>query len=212
MRSQVRATMIPHYSAGMHFKFEDPDAHPSAPSVAELRHSHHHYTDVSVLRTVYFMTSSPSLPGYVIAPDMTSAKLFVTSPKGLTLSTMKVSNPSIMVATILKVVTATAKNGTTADTSTANGTAPIQIDVVGVSRGRARLTLVFSDGSENQVHYSVLPSLKDQVAAVGTHWAEDAWLPREYVPTLRPPSLPPPRTALFFVYFGLVDPRGHFTY
>lgn len=109
------------------------------------------------------------VPGYVIAPDMTSAKLFVTPPTGgVTLKSIQVSTPSIMTATI------------TAGADTGAGAALIQIDVVGVSRGRARLTLVFSDGSENQVHYSVLPSLKDQVAAVGKHWAEDAWLPRDY--------------------------------
>lgn len=32
----------------------------------------------------------------------------------------------------------------------------------------------------NQVHYSVLPALSAQVAAVGKHWAEDAWLPLEF--------------------------------
>lgn len=52
--------------------------------------------------------------------------------------------------------------------------------VYGKSRGRCRVTLFFSDGSQNQVHYSVLPSFSQQVDAVGTHWAEDAWLPRDY--------------------------------
>lgn len=49
----------------------------------------------------------------------------------------------------------------------------------GLKRGRCRLTLSFSDGSSNQVHYLVLPPLKHQVAAVGAHWADDAWLPRD---------------------------------
>ena len=133
-----------------------------------------------------------AVPGYTIAPDMTSSKLFVTTPKGLTIQSVTVSKSKVMTATIVK------KNNKDNNISSA-GSAPVEIDVAGVSRGRCRLTLTFSDGSVNQVHYSVLPSLAEQVASVGTHWAEDAWLPREYpdpfgrsicTPVHLPPYLP----------------------
>jgi len=105
-----------------------------------------------------------AVPGYVLSPEMSSAKLFVTPPRGVTLSRVIVSDAAVMNATI----------------SATNSEGVAQVDVMGLSRGRARVTLAFSDGSHNQVHYSVLPPLNEQIAAVGTHWAEDAWLPREY--------------------------------
>ena len=42
------------------------------------------------------------------------------------------------------------------------------------------MTVSFTDGSQNQVHYSILPPLNAQIEAVGNNWAHDAWLPREY--------------------------------
>ena len=109
-----------------------------------------------------------AVPGYVLAPDMTTAKLHVTPAAGVTLKSVKVSDPTVMTAKIAP-----------ASDETAAGV--VTIDVSALSkRGRCRLSLTFSDGSVNQVHYSVLPPLKSQVAAVGKHWAEDAWLPLEY--------------------------------
>ena len=61
----------------------------------------------------------------------------------------------------------------------------------GLARGRCRLSLRFSDGSSNEVHYSVLPPLTTQIARVGTHWAEDAWLPLEYPDPFGRVSSPP---------------------
>jgi hypothetical protein len=40
--------------------------------------------------------------------------------------------------------------------------------------------LQFTDNTTAVAHYNVLPPLSAQVAAVGNHWAEDAWLPRDY--------------------------------
>lgn len=106
-----------------------------------------------------------AVPGYVLSPDMTTAKLHVKSPAGVSLKSVKVSDAAVMKATIA------------ADTH-ANGTELIEVH--GLSRGRCRLSLTFSDGSVNAVHYSVLPSLSAQIDAVGKHWANDAWLPLEY--------------------------------
>ena len=62
----------------------------------------------------------------------------------------------------------------------ATGTELTTVSVKGIARGRARLALRFSDGSEMAVHYHVLPPLPQQVAALGHHWAQVAWLPREF--------------------------------
>ena len=108
-----------------------------------------------------------AVPGYVISADMTSAKLIVTLPAGVTLNAVVPSNASLIKATI-------APGG-------ARGTATVAVAALANGgRGRCRLALMFSDGSVNFVHYSVLPSLASQIEAVGKHWAEDAWLPLEY--------------------------------
>ena len=49
-----------------------------------------------------------------------------------------------------------------------------------LSRGHARLSFIFSDGSESVAHFCVLPPLASQVAAFGTHLATVAWLPRDF--------------------------------
>lgn len=48
------------------------------------------------------------------------------------------------------------------------------------SRGRSRVAVRFSDGSEAVGHYYVLPPLDGQLESVGKHWSEVAWLPRDY--------------------------------
>merc|ERR1712166_996723 len=104
-----------------------------------------------------------AVPGFVISPDMDSAKLFVKPPAGATLDQVSVSE-----ASVLQVGTQSQDGNYT------------EVSLKGLSRGRCRLTLLFSDGSKNQVHYLVLPPFDQQIAAVGNHWAHDAWLPRDY--------------------------------
>ena len=41
-----------------------------------------------------------AVPGYVLAPDMRSAKLFVTPPTGVTLKRVDVSDAAVMIATL----------------------------------------------------------------------------------------------------------------
>eukprot|EP01043_Picozoa_sp_COSAG02_P051438 COSAG02_NODE_5412_length_4349_cov_8.741176_5_plen_346_part_00 len=115
-----------------------------------------------------------AVPGYVLSPDMTTAKLHVTPPAGVTLKSVNVSDPTVMAAKIVP-------KATMSTAAAAAGMVTVDVSSAGLSkRGRCRLSLLFSDGSVNQVHYSVLPRLKSQVTAVGRHWAEDAWLPLEY--------------------------------
>ena len=54
------------------------------------------------------------------------------------------------------------------------------IPVKGKARGRARLAVKFSDGTEAVANYHVLPPLHTQIDRVAHHWSEVAWLPRDY--------------------------------
>ena len=54
------------------------------------------------------------------------------------------------------------------------------VPLVPLRRGRARVSVALSDGSEAVAHFAVLPPLPAQVAAVATHWAEVAWLPKDF--------------------------------
>ena len=94
------------------------------------------------------------VPGYVLAFDMTAAQLFVTPPPGVSLVSVTSSAPHVLTAKITRAGTANTPMATLAVTP-------------GSTRGRARLVLKFSDGSEHFTHYSVLPPLRDQARSVG---------------------------------------------
>ena len=110
-----------------------------------------------------------AVPGYVLPTDLAGAALYVKPPAG---------------ATVV---------GAHADAPRAPSTA----DAHGVGRavGGRRLRAsgphggglrqeprrrAFSDGSTAVAHYNILPPFASQVAALGTHLADVAWLPREY--------------------------------
>lgn len=117
-----------------------------------------------------------AVPGYVISADMTSAKIIVALPDGVELSSVAVSNASLMTAKIIATPPTISSQYPAAAM-----TATVEVAALAVGgRGRCRLSLTFSDGSVDQVHYSILPPMAKQVAAVGTHWAETAWLPLDY--------------------------------
>ena len=94
---------------------------------------------------------------------MTGARLFVTAPAGASVTGVQVSAP-----TVLKIAPVPAPAG-----AAANVTA---FAVTGLSRGRCRVSVTFSDSTVNQVHYSVLPGFSTQVDRAGAHWADTAWL------------------------------------
>jgi hypothetical protein len=56
-------------------------------------------------------------------------------------------------------------------------TSTVSISVRGLARGRSRVQVGFSDGSEAVLHYTVLPPFHSQIAAVAKHWSTVAWLP-----------------------------------
>ena len=55
-----------------------------------------------------------------------------------------------------------------------------RLDLSAVGYGKSRVVVTFSDGSTAVAHYNILPPFATQVAALGTHLADVAWLPREY--------------------------------
>ena len=54
------------------------------------------------------------------------------------------------------------------------------VNVTGQRRGRARVSIRYSDGTESAAHYYVLPPFYTQIEAVVKHWSTVAWLPRDY--------------------------------
>ena len=88
----------------------------------------------------------------------------MTPPRGRTLARVNVSNASVLAVG----AAAPQPDGC------------VRLSTQGLARGRARVALVFSDGTESVAHFHVLPPLASQVAAFGTHLASVAWLPRDY--------------------------------
>jgi len=105
-----------------------------------------------------------AVPGYVISPEMETPRLYVLPPQGATVKSVTSSDESVLQASVLP-------------DSTSKYT---QIMLKGTKRGRCRVNIGFDDGTFTQAHYMVLPNFDEQIALVGQHWANDAWLPRDY--------------------------------
>jgi hypothetical protein len=131
------------------------------------------------IRIVTHLPASPTVhtPRYIAsapahAPSThTGCVVQVRCPPGLRVVDVAVTPPGILSATLPAFNEA--EDATAVETLTT-------VSAKGIARGRARLALRFSDGSEMAVHYHVLPPLPQQVAALGHHWAQVAWLPREF--------------------------------
>ena len=110
-----------------------------------------------------------AVPGYTIATDMTTASLWVLPPAGATVLDATSSNTTLLTV------------GKPAPWIESDKTSKYTVfPVAGLARGRARVAVAFSDGTEAVAHYYVLQPLNAQVAAVAHHWSEVAWLPRDY--------------------------------
>lgn len=122
-----------------------------------------------------------AVPGYTISTDMggggdapgggesaamVGPRLFVTPPDRAAVVNTTSSDATVLTAALRDAVS--------------GGGGPAVIHVTGLAAGRARLSVGFSDGSCAVAHYHVLPPLHQQVAALTAHWAEVAWLPRDF--------------------------------
>ena len=116
-----------------------------------------------------------AVPGYTLATDMTTAKLMVvTAPIGVHVVSASSSNAAVL------TVAKTTVNVPAAIGGTGGGSVAATIELAPASRGRARISVLYSDGSESVGHYMVLPSFPVQVANVGKHWSNVSWLPKDY--------------------------------
>eukprot|EP00873_Tetraselmis_striata_P027364 jgi/Tetstr1/447628/TSEL_034988.t1 len=111
------------------------------------------------------VASLHAVPGYTISTDMANASLLVQLPPGspLCVESVTCNPPGVLQA------------GPPVRVGEY-----VEVAVRGARRGRARLAVRLSDGSEAVAHYHVLPAFSEQVARLGRHWATAAWLPREF--------------------------------
>ena len=106
------------------------------------------------------------VPGYVLSTEMQSGALFIQPPKGAQTVSVKaepVDGGSITVGERSK---------------TPGGFDKFALQAEG--RGRARLTVAYSDKTSSTVHYLVVPPFASQVTKLGAHFADVAWLPRDF--------------------------------
>lgn len=105
------------------------------------------------------------VPGFTISTEMTTAALYVTPPTGVRVAAAAASAPEYL------------RVGSVAPPLPSGAT---RISVGGLRRGRSRLEVRLTDGTVAVAHYLVLPPLPHQIANVTAHWANVAWLPRDY--------------------------------
>ena len=106
------------------------------------------------------------VPGYVVSTEMQSAKLIVRPPPGA--STVSLAAEEYADGASLSFSKEEVRGGNEV------------WGVAGAGWGRVRARASFSDGTSMTAHYYVLPPFSRQVAALGAHWADTSWLPREY--------------------------------
>jgi hypothetical protein len=106
-----------------------------------------------------------AVPGYTLGTDMTGAVLYVTPPRGATLTgaAVKAGQEGTLLAAVGGVVAGAAV-----------------VALTPLAPGPARLELTFSDGSRAAAHYRVLAPFATQIANFGAHMAGAGWLPVDY--------------------------------
>lgn len=109
------------------------------------------------------------VPDYVLGSDMTSAKLLVLPPAGLTVVGANATSIGEGGGAIVVGKMATQGAGYSA------------IPLASTGRGRVTVPVAYSDGTTSVAHYMVLPAFEQQAAKVSHHYVNDAWLPRETV-------------------------------
>ena len=145
------------------------------------------------------------VPGYVLPTDLGEggASLLIRPPPGTSVASVSADPTPSGVTASLTFRLATGKDGAAAaaaaaassfqSTSTSSSMADgggVNVDggpggfvrylVTPSGYGRVRARITFSDGSSATAHYFVTPPFSSQVAALGRHLADTAWLPREY--------------------------------
>ncbi len=110
------------------------------------------------------------VPGFTIPTDSNSSFLLVTVPAGAGPPTAAAATPAGVLSFAGPFVPA----------GSAAGGDTYRVALAPLAPGRARAAITLADGSTAVAHYHVTPPFAAQVAAVGRHWAEQAWLPRDF--------------------------------
>ena len=114
-----------------------------------------------------------AVPGYVLSSEMGSAKLLVLPPTGSTVSHASADSVGAGGGEI--------QAGTPTLLADSDGFWSIPLSVTaGDTRGRVRVNVHFSDGTQSTAHYYVVPPFSEHVERLGHHLAHVAWLPRDY--------------------------------
>ena len=112
-----------------------------------------------------------SIPGYTLGTDFNSSYLIVTVPRGA---------PPPLNVTVTPLNTLAFVGGFVPCAPDTAGGASYRIAAQPLAPGRARAAIAFPDGTHAIAHYHITPPFNEQVASVGRHWSEQAWLPRAY--------------------------------
>ena len=118
-----------------------------------------------------------AVPGYVLAPQMSDAKLLLELPAGLKLvSATSSSTSSLAVGPPTEIRPAATVE------EHVYGSYTLSLPLKAINGGRARVDMIFSDGSTGTAHYLVLPqpSLSEQVHKYGQFMSGTAWLPSDF--------------------------------
>ena len=115
------------------------------------------------------------VPGYILGADMTTAQLLVRPPTGAKLLTATSDTPALLSA---GPIVAAAADGW------------VSVPVRPAAHGRPRLTLVYSDKSEQVINYRTLPAFDTHIDTYGSFQADTAFF-TEPDPFGRSPSFMP---------------------
>jgi hypothetical protein len=110
------------------------------------------------------------VPGFTLPMGANSSYLLVTVPAGAGAPTGAAATPPGLLAFA----------GPFEAAGSAAGGDTYRVALTPLAPGRARAAVTLADGTTAVAHYHVTPPFAEQVAAAGRHWAEQAWLPRDY--------------------------------
>jgi hypothetical protein len=121
------------------------------------------------------------VPGFVLSSDLNSARLFIKPPKGASVTGVTgVNNPAVEASLqFSKQQNDEGEEHVQAARAHASGFESYAVTASGY--GRVRVNINFSDSTSMTAHYYVLPPLAQQVRALGSHFANTAWLPRGFI-------------------------------
>jgi hypothetical protein len=109
------------------------------------------------------LAAARGIPGFVLTPEMRTAALVLSPPSGSSVSSLTVEPAGALVISPPLLAPG------------ANGLAKYGIVVGPGARGRARITVAYSDGSLQSVHYFCSPPFPEVLASMQSFLQSQAW-------------------------------------